>query len=179
MSEQDGAAEDGAVRVEFAPTMEDLVAVRREMGGRGMLLPLLGVMGVMALVFALVTGNAEAVRAAGPAALVIVLWSVVFWMGSRLFLRRRLSQGVLTGGPQRYTFSADGIRVEAQHAAVELRWPAIRRVRETEGYFLIFASTRNAFFVPKRELGEQDAARLRALLERHVQHPDHFAEFRA
>jgi len=63
-----------------------------------------------------------------------------------LFLARR--RNPLAKGPFTYTFDSDGIHVSGDAFEMKLKWPAIRKVRESGSFIFFFTASARAQCVP-------------------------------
>ena len=85
-----------------------------------------------------------------------------------LFLARR--RNPLAKGPFTYTFDSDGIHVSGDTFEMKLKWPAIRKVRESGSFIFFFTAPARAQCIPLaqvRATGQLDD--LRALVARYVE----------
>ncbi len=70
------------------------------------------------------------------------------YFSSKKYLQRNPS----LVGPNKYTFSSDGIDISGAQSQSHLNWRAILEARETSSQFLLYPQTAIAHVIPKRAL---------------------------
>jgi hypothetical protein len=105
---------------------------------------------------------------------VVVWWlfAVMVWGIPRLYAFQ-VQRNVQWQGEYRTTVTEDALSAVNDHCALTQRWTLFRGYRETAEYFVLLSRDRSIMWLevlPKRGLLDpQDAERLRALLDRHLQ----------
>jgi hypothetical protein len=113
-----------------------------------------------------------AVLTGDPAMLVLAVFYgllAVLWRGGlrrRAYSRWLLSREPALAGEHHWEVSEDGIYVRRPHAESRLGWPAVLKVAESPGAFLVFPQHNHCHVIPKRDLAPEDLARLRDLFRR-------------
>jgi membrane-bound metal-dependent hydrolase YbcI (DUF457 family) len=80
-------------------------------------------------------------------------------------LRRQYSDTPSLRGPQVYQFSDGGLAMTGGATTTTLGWDSLVEAAETDAFFLFYHSKRQAFYLPKRVMGdEQQLQQLRQLL---------------
>lgn len=153
-----------AVTVEVTLTDEDVIAfnlwrtaIRRDTGIRRYL-GFLGVVFIFAVVAAGYLLDLIGFRVDitfGFMAFFLILFFAVIparRLVQRWYLRKLLSQGrnAVLYAPTKVTITADAIHSANEYAETTLRWPAIERVKKTEGYVYVFPGSATALILPRR-----------------------------
>ncbi|MGW1956551.1 YcxB family protein [Streptomyces sp. NPDC001920] len=108
---------------------------------------------------------------AAPAVVLILLCALVV-LGTPWIQANQVLRAVSWQGEYRTTVTDAGITTDTEHTTLAQRWSLFRGYRETPEHMVLLSRDPNILVLevlPKRGLrGEQDADRLRALLERHL-----------
>lgn len=167
--------------VTFTPTEEDIVAGARDWFLRALRQPRMkGAIYIAALAgallgaaFALQSGAppAQALRGAGIgalagllliAAIMAVRYALLPGQALRSFRQNRTTHTAYT-----YAWTDEGISWQSEASTARILWPDLYRWGEGRSAFLFAVSDRGVHFVPRRALGEAEAADLRATAIRH------------
>ncbi|MFE9018691.1 YcxB family protein [Streptomyces sp. NPDC007808] len=106
-----------------------------------------------------------------PGAVLILLCAAVIY-GTPRIQANHVFRTVSWQGEFRTTVTDSGVTVETEHTTLVQRWSLFRGYRETGEHMVLLSRDPNILVlevIPKRGVrGEQDVARLRALLDRHL-----------
>lgn len=70
-----------------------------------------------------------------------------------------------------FRFSSDGIEVKSIYSDAKMKWPYLKRVVETDRFFLLYVARSVAHFLPQRAFAsEADRATFRELVGRSIAH---------
>lgn len=167
-------AGQGAVELNYRPVAGDFTdalrereRLRRRRWLRYWAVGLVGFAAVLNAALA-VAGSAEPdwfLLTVLPLGLALVVFTP--WLQARAFLRLAARQGAY-----RATVADTGVTVANDHSTTSVTWAAQPRYRETKDVFVTYSDDKNAScftVLPKRGLPDPaDAARLRAILDRHL-----------
>ncbi|MGE0045852.1 MAG: YcxB family protein [Hyphomonadaceae bacterium] len=109
--------------------------------------------------------------AAGLALFLVVMFTGVFFVTGMFAVQRTLKMPGMKD-PVRYALSNKGIAVEASSGQSQLSWAHYVRAKETPEFFLIALASRQAHIIPKAQLSEEQAARLRGVLAQFIKRAD-------
>lgn len=65
-----------------------------------------------------------------------------------------------------YSFSDDGLTIQAESFTVTLKWDALNRIQETSGFFIFYTSAYRGYFLPKRSMDESQMGEIRKFLDK-------------
>jgi len=105
-----------------------------------------------------------------------IIWNGIVAVGALLvgffFTRFRVRQLIRHGPtlrePRRYTFSANGVRFDAELMTCDCRWGAFVTIAESSRSFLLYLSPLFGIVIPKAHLSTaDDISRIRQLFQSH------------
>jgi hypothetical protein len=100
------------------------------------------------------------------------VWALIAGLISLFFLLRRSSAliakqpGALA--PMNFVFSTYGIAAEFENGTTKAMWSLVKGARETDQYFLIEMQRRSFHLIPKRQITDEQASRLREILRANI-----------
>jgi len=98
-----------------------------------------------------------------------IFFPYAFFIAPYFSSKKYLQRNPSLVGPNKYTFSSDGIDVSSPQSNGHLNWGAILEARETSSQFLLYPQTAAAHVIPKRALSVPgQLSTLRDLLRTHV-----------
>jgi hypothetical protein len=97
----------------------------------------------------------------------IVLLTVTYtdWVAPWLQARRYQREDPCASAPITHLISAERLGIRTHSASIDLQWSHIRRIVETEEFFLFYYDRNSACFTPKRAVPPQDLPGLRATIQ--------------
>ncbi|WP_406727631.1 YcxB family protein [Streptomyces sp. GD-15H] len=158
-----------AVESAFRPTRTDILRAIQVRDRIRRLAPVRWTFAVLFAGFAAFTafGGADA----APLAALSLLTAVLTW-GTPRIQANHVFRTISWQGEYRTTVTDAGITVETEHTTLVQRWSLFRGYRETRDHLVLLSRDPNILVLevlPMRSLrGEEDAQRLRALLDRHL-----------
>jgi len=100
------------------------------------------------------------------------VWALIAGLVSLFFLLRRSSASIARQpgalAPMAFVFSAYGITAEFENGTTKAMWSLVKGARETDRYFLIEMQRRSFHLIPKRQITEEQASRLREILSANI-----------
>lgn len=87
---------------------------------------------------------------AAPFFILILLWIAVLGLAPYFFAKRQWATQPYLGEPTSYVFTAESIRTSRPSMSSDVKWSAVREIRETKSLFLIYYGLRLALPIPKR-----------------------------
>jgi YcxB-like protein len=81
-----------------------------------------------------------------------IFFPYAFFIAPYFSSKKYLQRNPSLVGPNKYTFSSDGIDVSGPQSSGHLSWGAILEARETSSQFLLYSQTAAAHVIPKRAL---------------------------
>lgn len=166
---------DGEVLVRFEATRDVIAGALRDITWRSWVGPvnvvaLGGIWGFVGLRPWLRALRDPAVPALALGMLTILLGGVFVWAvvgAPKLQAKRAAESPLIRGKVQEVGASALGLRTRGPLSQLELDWDAVRKVRETNRFFLAFVSQAVAVYVPKAAMEPEAVEALRALFTAH------------
>lgn len=141
------------VRVTYTLTQDEYIAFLKTVTGRA-LLPLVLVVGIAAILFALADGGPE--EAILVAVVVIVVFALI-WSAIRKTWKRQFSQNVMLNDETTITLDDDGLHVDSESTSALLRWKAYEFVQVAKQFFLIKQRGQAVYtLVPLRAFSSED-----------------------
>lgn len=147
------------VRITFTPTIAEHFRATGELRRVARVFDPVGALpyALAALLLARLTMHAASGAEIAMEELFVLAWPIFFLLGVGIRVREGLGQALTI------ELSAEGIDFRHPRRAWTMPWPRVASVEETEEFFLV-SGERSAFYIPKRALGDGDAATLRAAL---------------
>jgi hypothetical protein len=96
-----------------------------------------------------------------PLVLIVVLFLVIYSFS----LSRAYKQTPLSKGELKYTFSEEDIEYDAPDSSGNLKWSALKKIKETKEFFYLYTTNVTAIIIPKRAFNiESDLNAFRSLV---------------
>jgi YcxB-like protein len=100
-----------------------------------------------------------------PYVALILFWALIIPISQRRRAKRLPTLDASVQGPQERRVDADGYHSRGNGVGVDVPWHALKKVVETDQFFMFFYNWQCGYYLPKRTLGPSEVAEVRQLVQ--------------